>query len=96
MGPLGEASVLGLECITRLMECIFAEHAIGHHDPEAQKLKANDDFVYYITTVVHISLSKVHCCCPPFITVDLARCIPLLIEVLFMILDASLDRGAEE
>ena len=58
MGPLGEATVLGLECITRLMECIFAEHAT-HHDPEAQKLRANDDFVYYITTVAHMSLSKV-------------------------------------
>lgn len=58
MGPLGEATVLGLECITRLMECIFAEHAT-HHDPEAQKLRANDEFVYYITTVAHMSLSKV-------------------------------------
>ncbi|KAG0023662.1 hypothetical protein BGZ81_008041 [Podila clonocystis] len=59
MGPLGEASVLGLECVTRLMECIFAEHAVEHNDPEAQKLKANDDFVYYITTVAHMSLSKI-------------------------------------
>ncbi|KAG0017878.1 hypothetical protein BGZ82_000628 [Podila clonocystis] len=59
MGPLGEASVLGLECITRLMECIFAEHTVEHNDPEAQKLKANDDFVYYITTVAHMSLSKI-------------------------------------
>ncbi|KAF9376152.1 hypothetical protein CPC16_000331 [Podila verticillata] len=57
MGPLGEATVLGLECITRLMECIFVEHAT-HHDPEAQRLRANDDFVYYITTVAHMSLSK--------------------------------------
>ncbi|KAG0083941.1 hypothetical protein BGZ92_010329, partial [Podila epicladia] len=58
MGPLGEASVLGLECITHLMECIFAEHAVGYYNPEAQKLKANDDFVYYITTVAHVALSK--------------------------------------
>ncbi|KAF9422171.1 hypothetical protein BGZ94_008642 [Podila epigama] len=60
MGPLGEASVLGPECLTRLLEFIFAQPVNPvQHDPEAQKLKANDDFMYYITTVVHVSLSKI-------------------------------------
>ncbi|KAG0346576.1 hypothetical protein BG004_001377, partial [Podila humilis] len=56
MGPLGEATVLGMECITQLMERIFPENSQDH---EAQKLKANDDFVYYITTVAHMSLLKI-------------------------------------
>ncbi|KAI1319557.1 hypothetical protein EDD11_003827 [Mortierella claussenii] len=61
MGPLGETSVLGLESTTRLMEFMFAERKQGERsDEEALKLKANDDFVYYIGTVVHMLLSKLH------------------------------------
>ncbi|KAG0261101.1 hypothetical protein BG011_001353 [Mortierella polycephala] len=59
IGPLGEASVLGLECVTRLMECIFAEQNEGASpDTETLKLRSNEDFVYYITTVIHVLLVK--------------------------------------
>ncbi|KAF8935766.1 hypothetical protein BGZ58_004819, partial [Dissophora ornata] len=61
LGPLGESSVLGLECVTRLMEFMFAEQSDGGWpDEEAQRLKANDDFVCYVSTVVHMLLSKLH------------------------------------
>lgn len=61
MGPLGEASVLGLECVTRLMEYMFAEEVPGEAlDTEALRLRGDDDFTYYISNVAHMSLSKVH------------------------------------
>ncbi|KAF9186914.1 hypothetical protein BGZ51_001704 [Haplosporangium sp. Z 767] len=61
IGPLGEASVLGLECVTRLMECVFAEQNEGASpDAETLRLRSNEDFVYYITTVVHVLLVKLH------------------------------------
>ncbi|KAF9961690.1 hypothetical protein BGZ72_002522 [Mortierella alpina] len=61
MGLLGEASVLGLECVTRLMEYMFAEHLPGEApDAEALRLRGDDDFAYYISNVAHMSLSKLH------------------------------------
>ncbi|KAG0001818.1 hypothetical protein BGZ79_004110 [Entomortierella chlamydospora] len=61
LGPLGESSVLGLESVTKLMEIMFAERKDGEwQDEEALKLKSNDDFVYYISTVVQGLLSKLH------------------------------------
>ncbi|KAF9387950.1 hypothetical protein BGX21_000433 [Mortierella sp. AD011] len=61
IGPLGESSVLGLESVTKLMELMFAERKDGEwQDEEALKLRSNDDFVYYISTVVQGLLSKLH------------------------------------
>ncbi|KAG0200521.1 hypothetical protein BGX28_006426 [Mortierella sp. GBA30] len=61
MGPLGEASVLGLECVTRLTECLFAEqNPANTNNEESFKLRSNDEFSYYISTVAHLSLSKLH------------------------------------
>ncbi|KAF9354159.1 hypothetical protein BGX26_008025 [Mortierella sp. AD094] len=61
IGSLGESSVLGLESATKLMEVMFAERKDGERrDEEALKLKSNDDFVYYISTVVQALLSKLH------------------------------------
>ncbi|KAF9574437.1 hypothetical protein EC968_006597 [Mortierella alpina] len=61
MGPLGEASVLGLECVARLMEYMFTEEVLGEApDVEAFKLRGDDDFTYYISNVAHMSLSKLH------------------------------------
>ncbi|KAG0002734.1 hypothetical protein BGZ65_002376 [Modicella reniformis] len=61
LGALGESSVLGLECVTKLMEFMFSEQKAGNRqDEEALRLKANDDFVYYISTVVLMLLSKLH------------------------------------
>ncbi|KAF9581425.1 hypothetical protein BGW38_001552, partial [Lunasporangiospora selenospora] len=55
MGLLGEASVLGLECITIFMELVFSENS---RDEGVSRLKRDDDFVYYITTVAQVQLSK--------------------------------------
>ncbi|KAF9096291.1 hypothetical protein BGX29_008636 [Mortierella sp. GBA35] len=61
LGPLGEASALGLECVTKLVECMFAGPAEGEEpDTEALRLKSNDDFLVYITTVVQALLTKLH------------------------------------
>ncbi|KAF9108452.1 hypothetical protein BGX27_008339 [Mortierella sp. AM989] len=61
IGALGEASVLGLESVTKLMEIMFAERKEGERqDEEALKLKSSDDFIYYISTVVQALLSKLH------------------------------------
>ncbi|KAF9282708.1 hypothetical protein BGZ68_005817 [Mortierella alpina] len=61
MGPLGEASVLGLECVTRLMEYMFAEEVPGEAlDTEALRLRGDDDFTYYISNVALMTLSKLH------------------------------------
>ncbi|KAG0380276.1 hypothetical protein BGX24_009287 [Mortierella sp. AD032] len=52
LGPLGEASALGLECVTKLAECMFAEHTDGQEpDADALRLKSDDDFLVYITTL---------------------------------------------
>ncbi|KAG0316095.1 hypothetical protein BGZ99_007051, partial [Dissophora globulifera] len=59
LGPLGEASVLGLECVTKLMEFMFEDGPEGP-DEDALRLRANDDFVYYISTVVHVLLTKLN------------------------------------
>ncbi|KAF9913165.1 hypothetical protein EC991_003625 [Linnemannia zychae] len=48
LGPLGEASALGLECVTKLVECMFAESAEGQEpDADALRLKSNDDFLLH-------------------------------------------------
>ncbi|KAG0242738.1 FANCI solenoid 4-domain-containing protein [Mortierella sp. GBAus27b] len=61
LGALGESSVLCLECVTKLMEFMFAEQRPDvRQDEEASRLRANDDFVYYISTVVLMLLSKLH------------------------------------
>ncbi|KAF8977816.1 hypothetical protein BGZ46_007093, partial [Entomortierella lignicola] len=61
IGPLGESSVLGIESVTKLMEVMFTEKGDGEkRDEEALKLRSNDDFVYYISTVVQVLLSKLH------------------------------------
>ncbi|KAF9968188.1 hypothetical protein BGZ70_006011 [Mortierella alpina] len=61
MGPLGEASVLGLECVTRLMEYMFVQEEPGQApDAEALRLRGDDEFTYYISNVAHMSLSKLH------------------------------------
>ncbi|KAF9987587.1 hypothetical protein BGZ75_000366 [Mortierella antarctica] len=61
MGPLGEASVLGLESVTKLMEYMFAEEVPGETpDVESLRLRGDDDFTYYISNVAHMSLSKLH------------------------------------
>lgn len=60
LGPLGEASALGLECVTKLVECMFAEPAEGQEpDAEALRLKSNDEFLVYITTVIQALLTRV-------------------------------------
>ncbi|KAF9130739.1 hypothetical protein BGW39_002740 [Mortierella sp. 14UC] len=61
LGPLGEASALGLECVTKLVECMFAEPADGQEpDADALRLKSNDDFLVYITTVIQALLTRLH------------------------------------
>lgn len=61
LGPLGEASALGLECVTKLVECMFAEPANGQEpDAEALRLKSNDEFLVYITTVIQALLTRLH------------------------------------
>ncbi|KAF8949078.1 hypothetical protein BGZ47_011306 [Haplosporangium gracile] len=61
LGPLGEASALGLECVTKLVECMFAEPADGQEpDVESLRLKSNDEFLVYITTVIQALLTKLH------------------------------------
>ncbi|KAF9917506.1 hypothetical protein BX616_000765 [Lobosporangium transversale] len=61
MGPLGESSVLGLEAVTKLIEFMFIEQSDeGRLDEEALRLRANEDFVYYITTVVYVLLHKLY------------------------------------
>ncbi|KAF9433039.1 hypothetical protein BGZ76_009963 [Entomortierella beljakovae] len=61
VGQLGESSVLGLESVTKVMEVMFAERKDGERqDGEALKLRSNDDFVYYISTVVQMLLTKLH------------------------------------
>lgn len=63
LGPLGEASILGMECITRLLENIFVEPStVDDRHADVPMLRKNDDFVYYITTVAHVSLSQVRLC----------------------------------
>ncbi|KAG0365943.1 hypothetical protein BC939DRAFT_506608 [Gamsiella multidivaricata] len=47
LGPLGESSVLGLECVTRLMEFMYAGRIEGESpDEEVLKLRSNDDFLH--------------------------------------------------
>ncbi|KAK3828684.1 MAG: FANCI solenoid 2-domain-containing protein [Benniella sp.] len=61
LGTLGENSVLSLECVTKLMELMFSEWKAGERqDEEAIRLRSNDDFVHYISTVVLTLLSKLH------------------------------------
>lgn len=60
LGALGESSVLSLECVTKIMELMFSERKAGERqDEEVIRLRSNDDFVYYISTVVLALLSKV-------------------------------------
>lgn len=61
LGPLGEASILGMECITRLLENMFVEPLAmdERQTADVPVLRKNDDFVYYVTTVAHVSLSQV-------------------------------------
>ncbi|KAG0230580.1 hypothetical protein BGW42_000884 [Actinomortierella wolfii] len=60
LGLLGEATVLGLESVTYLMESVFASSGDepGLLDPEAQTLRQQDDFVYYISVAASGLLQK--------------------------------------
>ncbi|KAF9927728.1 hypothetical protein FBU30_002931 [Linnemannia zychae] len=61
LGPLGEASALGLECVTKLAEYMFSEPANNQEpDTEALRLKSNDDFLIYITTAIQTLLTRMH------------------------------------
>ncbi|KAF9971150.1 hypothetical protein BGZ73_005945 [Actinomortierella ambigua] len=60
LGLLGEATVLGLKAVTYLMESVFAppEDDPNLLDPEAQMLRQQDDFVYYISVAASSLLQK--------------------------------------
>ncbi|KAF9167109.1 hypothetical protein DFQ26_005850 [Actinomortierella ambigua] len=60
LGLLGEATVLGLESVTYLMESVFAPSGDDPNllDPEAQLLRQQDEFVYYISVAASSLLQK--------------------------------------